>query len=207
MNNLHHEVKKYFDILDQEEIPFTSYQAEFDIEDIIKQIIQRDHEYKPTEADLAEHMAFGFMPNRSKGSFGWGTYYGPMFVLPNQFDQLMEFPSIQRVDEKTLRYWENRAKQSTHPFLSSRYADLVVTFSPEKLNAEADIDLFKIVIDANIKICEKSLAHIADRKTKIHRALDLATQINDENRVRQAKDMKAQIEQEIDDLAKKGYLS
>lgn len=210
MNNLNREVKKYLDILDQEETVFTSYHGEYDIAEKIKNIILEDDEYNPTKVDGFETAAFCFTENYSPGPpFGWEaeTYYGPMSALPNGPGQSMQYPSIEKLDREILQYWECRAKQSTNPILSSRYADLVVDFSPEVLKKDADIYLFQIVIDANIAIFEKSLVSIVYCETKINRALDLAIQINDENRVKQAKDAKVQLEKNIEESMKKDYPS
>ncbi|MCL5774630.1 MAG: DUF4209 domain-containing protein [Patescibacteria group bacterium] len=74
------------------------------------------------------------------------------------------------------------------PILSSRYADLVVDFSPKVINKNADVDLFQIVIDSNIAICQKSLADPLDCKTKIKRALVLAIQISNQDKIAKVKE-------------------
>jgi hypothetical protein len=185
---LNNEVKTYLENVDLEKKAPASYSDEHDIAKAIKDILTKDTNYKPTIEDIAEQMAFDFMAAYPNDNSGWETYHGPMFILPNQQGQIVEYPSIKRVDEEILKYWAKRAKETKNPILSSKYADLVVDFSPKVINKNADVDLFQIVIDSNIAICEKSLADPLDCKTKIKRALDLAIQINNQEKIAKVKE-------------------
>lgn len=185
---LNNEIKTYLENLDREQKALASYNGEHDIAKAIKDILAKDTNYKPTVEDIAEQMAFDFMAEYQNDNSGWGTYHGPMFVMPNQQGQMVEYPSIKRVNEETLSYWAKRAKEAKNPILSSRYADLVIDFSPKAINKNADIALFQIVIDSNIAICEKSLADPLDCKTKIKRALILAIQINNQEKIAKVKE-------------------
>lgn len=194
---LHNDVKKYLEELDKEKKPLGSFRGEHDIAKAIKDILAKDTNYKPTIEDIAEQMAFDFMAEYPNDNSGWGTYHGPMFILPNQQGQMVEYPSIKRVNEEILNYWAERAKESQNSILSSRYADLVVDFSPKVINKSADIGLFQIVIDSNIVICEKSLADPLDCKTKIKRALVLAVQINNQEKIRKVKQTIINLEKNV----------
>lgn len=185
---LNNDVKTYLENLDQEQKALASHDSELHIGKAIKDILAKDTNYKPTVEDIAEQMAFDFMPAYPNGNSDWGTYYGPMSILPNQQGQIVEYPSIKRINEETLEYWKKRAKETQSPILSSRYADLVVDFSPKVISKNADVDLFRIVIDSNIAICEKSLVDPLDCKTKIGRALVLALQINDRGKIAKVKE-------------------
>jgi len=194
---LNSEVKKYLESLEQEQITPMSFHGEHGIAQKIKDILKKDTAYEPTKEDIAEQMAFDFMADYPNDNSGWETYHGPMFVLPNDKGQMVEYPSIRRVDQEMLEYWTKRAKESRNPILSSRYADLVVDFSPKVLSKSTNVDLFQIVIDSNITICEKSLADPLDCKTKIKRALILAIQTNDQTRISKAKDTIMKLEKDI----------
>jgi hypothetical protein len=193
---LNNKIKTYLENLDREQKALTSYNGEYDITTAIRLILAEDTNYKPTIEDIAEQMAFNFMAAYPNDSSGWQTYYGPMFILSNQQGQI-ENPSIKEVDEEKLKYWEKRAKESKNPILSSRYADLVVDFSPKIINKDADVDLFRIVIDSNIAICEKSLADPLSCKTKIKRALVLAIQINDQKKISKVKETIIDLEKKV----------
>jgi len=181
---LNNKIKKYLNKLDKEVSPLHSSLGEHKIAEEIKNILKKeDGNYKSSNEDIAEQIAFDFLADYPNNNSGWGTYYGPMFILPNKQGQMVEYPSIQQINEETLNYWENRAKESKNPILSSRYADLVIDFSPSILQKSADHKLFHLVIDANIIICEKPLVQPIDCKTKAKRALNLSLQINDTLRV------------------------
>jgi len=194
---LNDEVKKYLESLEQEKMTPVSFHGEHNIAQKIKDLLKKDEQYETTKEDIAEQMAFDFMADYPNDNSGWETYHGPMFVMPNKDGQMVEYPSIKRIDQEMLGYWAKRAKESKNPILSSRYADLVVDFSPKVLSKSADVDLFQIVIDSNITICEKSLADPLDCKTKIKRALILAIQTNDQTRINKAKDTIIKLEKDI----------
>jgi len=194
---LHTEIKRYIKNLEQESKALEFFNGEYDIAQKIKDILKKDKKYQPTKEDIAEQIAFDFMAEYLDNNSGWETYYGPMFVLPNDKGQMVEYPSIKRVNQEALEYWTKRARESKNPILSSRYADLVVDFSSKILNKSADIDLFQIVIDSNITICKKSLADPLDRKTKIKRALVLSIQINNQTRIAKVKNAIIQLEDNI----------
>jgi len=194
---LNDEIKTYLENLDREQKALASYNGEHDIAKVIKDILAKDTNYKPTTEDIAEQMAFDFVEAYSNDNSGWETYYGPMFVLSNQEGQMVECPSIKRVDETTLKYWAKRARETKNFILSSRYADLVVDLSPKVINKNADVDLFQIVIDSNIAICEKSLADPLDCETKIKRALVLAIQINNQEKIAKVKETIINFEKKV----------
>lgn len=194
---LKNEIKNYLDKVNCESKTIDSFHGEYTIAMEIKNILAENKDYEPTEEDIAEQMAFDFLADYQNDNSGWGTYYGPMFILPNDKGQMVEYPSIKRVDKEILYYWTQRAKETTNPILSSRYADLVLDFSPQILNKGADIELFRIIIDSNIAICEKSLANPLDCKTKIKRAFILAIQTNDQIRIIKTKNTIIKLEKDV----------
>jgi len=131
---LHTEIKRYIKNLEQEPKALESFNGEHNIAQKIKDILKKDKKYQPTKEDIAEQIAFDFMAEYPNDNSGWETYYGPMFVLPNDKGQMVEYPSIRRVNQEILKYWTIRARESKNPILSSRYADLVVNFSSKILN-------------------------------------------------------------------------
>lgn len=194
---LNNEIKKYLANIDQEKKALVSFRGEYEIAQKIEGILKKNEKYEPTKEDIAEQIAFGFMADYPSNNSGWETYYGPMSVLPNDKGQMVKYPSIRRVDQEMLEYWTERVKESKNPILSSRYADLVVDFSPKVLSKSADINLFQKVIDSNIAICEKLLANPLDCKTKIKRALILAIQTNDQKRITETKNTIIKLEKNI----------
>lgn len=189
---LHQEVKIYLESLEQEPITPIPFHGEHHIAQQIKEILQKEISYEPTKEDMAEQMAFDFMADYQNYNSDCDTYYGPMYVFQNDTGQMVEYPSIRQVDQEMLKYWEERAKESRNPILSSRYADLVVDFS-----STFKVDLVRIVIDANNHICENSLVSPSDCKIKIKRAFDLAIRINDQERIDKTKHTIIRLEESI----------
>lgn len=202
---LNSRIKEYLDNLSKEVIPLRLFHGEFKIAEEIKNILKKeDANYYPSVEDISEQIAFDFLEDYPNNNSGWGTYYGPMFVLPSGQDQMVEYPSIHNVTKETLGYWESRAKETKNPILLSRYADLIVDFSSRVIQKSADYNFFHLVIDASIAICEKSLAEPLDCKTKIKRSLNLAIQINDKKRVKMVKEAIIVLEKKIADDDKAG---
>lgn len=194
---LKNEIKNYLEDLDKEEKPLSSFHGEYNIAKEIKDILKKEGGYEPTKEDMAEQMAFDFLADYQSDSSGWETYYGPMFILPNNEGQMVEYPSIKRIDQEILQYWAQRAKETKNPILSSRYADLVIDFSSKILHKGTDVELFQIVIDSNIAICEKFLADSLDCKVKIERALTLSVLIKDQERIIKVKETILKLEKKI----------
>lgn len=194
---LHNEAKTYLENLDREQKALASYNDEHQIAESIIDILAKDTNYQRSIEDMAEQTAFDFMAEYPNDYFGWGTYYGPMSVLPNRQGRMMEYPSIKKVNEEILNYWAKRARETKNPILSSRYADLVVDFSPKVLNQDADDDLFRVVIDSNLTICDNSLADPLDCITKIERALALAVDKGDQERMKKVTKTITDLEERI----------
>lgn len=138
---------------------------------------------------LAELMAFGFAVDYQDTETSWGTYFGPLMVMPNKEGQIIESPSIKLVDEAMLSYWAERTGQSRHPILKARYADLVWDFSRHVTGKIADPAMARIVITANVEIAQRRLyEHDFDLAGRLKRALSLALQINDAELLQKVKE-------------------
>ena len=194
---LNNELKKYLEKLDCKQEALQSSNGEYKIAEDIKNILKKNVLSTPSKEDIAEQMAFDFMENYPDKDIGWETYYGPMYILPNEKGEMMEYPSIKIIDKKIIEYWEERARETKNPILSSRYADLTVDFSPKISKKNADVILFQIAIDSNITICKKLIMSPLKCKTKIKRALSLAIQINDLKKIIEIKNTILALEKNI----------
>jgi len=137
----------------------------------------------------AEQMAFGFSENHEDDENGWGTYFGPMAIFPNDQGQMMESPSLALVDSQMLSYWAKRANHAKHPILKARYSGLVWDFNNKVNGKSADIRMAHIRIDAVCDIARENChKYETDVITKLKHALELAIRINDKNRITQVRD-------------------
>lgn len=179
--------------------------SEHEISERIKSFIKEKFEQSPPEILLWEQMAFDFTENYPNDKSGWGTYFGPMFVLPNKEGKMVEYPSIQKVTPEILSYWGKRAKESKHPILRQRYSNLVWDFS-EKINRrKPHYSIAKIFVDSIIEIAEKDLyKHDVYVIEKLKRALSLALTINDKERIDRLKNNIISYEEKIAEDDKPG---
>ena len=160
-----------------------------------------EHEEEPSPELSAELAALAFVEDYPQDH--WGTYYGPMFVLPNDQGQMVEYPSINALTEPMIQYWQKRAHEATHPCLRLRYADLVWDLSESVCGKKPDYRIASIVIDATIETAKRQLhKHDVFTIKKLRRALDLALSLNDKNRIAEVRDAIIEFEDAItqDDL-------
>jgi len=148
--------------------------SEHEISEKIKNFIKEEFGQNPPEILLWEQMAFDFTESYSNDKSGWGTYFGPISVLPDKEGKMVECPSIQKITPEIISYWEQRAKESNNSVLKARYSNLVLH--------KYDVDVIK----------------------KLERALSLALSINDGKRVNKLVDVIINYEEKIAEDGKPG---
>ena len=178
---------------------------EFDIAEELKKIIDNSIEENPCLEYRYEVLAFSFMETRADSVGGWGTYFGPMMTWETEDGTLVESPSIQFIDEKTIRYWEKRALITNNPILKARYSGLVWDFSTHATSEKAHYSY--------AEICCKSLFDIAEGNhhkyagnviRKIDRALSLAITLNNPDLIEKGKNVTLRYENRISEDSKPG---
>lgn len=194
-------IAEFVDNLDFLSVPFYEHQVSGAANSFIK---EKNLENLPFEW-LAEAIAFDFVPNYSNKNTGWGTYYGPMWVMPNEDGMATESPSIRLVTPKIIDYWEKRSRTAKHPVLRLRYADLVWDFSKTVAQKAPHFSIAHVVIDSTIEIAKNKCHKFeTDIITKLERALSLAIQINDTQRVERLRDAIIEYEDNIAEDTKAG---
>lgn len=158
--------------------------SERELSNKIRNFIKENFEQDPPESLLWEQMAFNFTENYPNDKSGWGTYFGPMFILPNKEGKMVEYPSIQKITPEILSYWEKRAKESKNPVLKQRYSNLVWDFSEKVTSKKTYYSIAQIFIDSVVEIAEKDLhKYNTDVIEKLKRALSLGLSVNDKERI------------------------
>ncbi len=131
-----------------------------------------------------EQMAFAFTENYTDNNSGWGTYFGPMFVLSDKKGKTVEYPSIRKITPEVISYWEKRTKESINPVFKARYSSLVWDFSEKITGKKPHYSIAQIYIDSVVEIAEKGVhKYSANVIKKIERALSLALSISDKKRI------------------------
>ena len=118
-------IQAFLETLDSWQEPI----SEYNISTKIREHITENYRDQIPEVILWEQVAFDFVENYPRRDSRWETYFGPLFILPNEEGQMVEYPSVQKITEDIINYWKKRAKESNNPILKARYANLVWEFS------------------------------------------------------------------------------
>jgi len=179
--------------------------AEHDVSTAVRALRQKNNQGEPPMEWLAEAMAFDFCENYRNKDTGWGTYFGPMMVMPDESGQMIESPSIRRVTAEMLDYWTKRAKESKHPILRARYAGLVWDFTKEVTGQAAGVEIAHIRIDSIVEIAASNChKYETDVITKLEHALYLAIRLNDTFRIARVRDAILEYEDKVAEDDKPG---
>lgn len=178
--------------------PFSEIEVHTAVNALLAGSSPADQEYTRWEA-----MAFLFAEDYPDNGTGWGTYFGPMAVLPGADGSVLERPSIKDVAPATLAYWLQRASNSKHPLLRMRYANLVWDLAPRVPSAKRDVSAAHIAIDAALDLAARADTEDMTGRTKLTRALQLAKTIKDGDRTTRVRDAMIEFEERTakDDLA------
>lgn len=172
---------------------------------ISDQLMKLGKKYDGLELPLefkAEIIAFDLHEDSNSN---WDLYYGPMFEVTNEAGTIDQYPALESITEEVIDYWMKRAKQSKHYNLIIRYADLVWEFSRAVTKKQSHIDYPHLVIDNTI-VCAENDFFTSDVRFKrsLKRALSIAIQINDSNRISKLTDVIIRFEEKVAEDGKPG---
>ena len=183
MGETNSELNEILNAFDKQTEPITEHEIESSLTKIKKKF-ETDGVMFSDELN-AEILAFSFIEDYKNEESGWGTYFGPMMVFPNESGQMMEYPSIRNVTKEILCYWSKRAIETKHPIFKARYAGLVWDFLKPITNENPSPEMARIVIDATVDIAihrfHKYENSVID---KLEWALSLSISLNDTIRVK-----------------------
>ncbi len=129
-----------------------------------------------------EQAAFHFWPNYQNDKTGWGTYFGPRYILPNNEGMFVEYPSIQMLKPEILDYYWQRAQQATHPVLKARYAGLVYDFHHKITSGNTPYAARILYINSLIDTANGDYHHTPiNTVEKLKRAFRVAAALTDQN--------------------------
>ena len=163
--------------------------SEYDIQAKIQAMLRTSSESgePPGPALLAESAAFAFVEDYR--TYHWGSYYGPMFVLPNDQGQMVEFPGIGKLSPQDIEYWGRRAVEARNPCLRVRYADLVWDLTEKVSGTRPDYRMALLAIDATVEVASRRLhKHHVSTIKKLRRALHLSLSLNNRERTAAVRD-------------------
>lgn len=167
--------------------------------------LRKECEKSPPEQLFAEIIAFDFAEDYSDQNFGWGTYFGPMIVVPQKNGTVMKYPNICDVTPAIIEYWSNRSKEVKNPILKARYANLVWDFSKKVTRRQPEYSIAQIAIDSTIEIAQKGLhKYKTEVIKKLGHALSLELSLNDMDRIEKVKNSIIDYEDKIAEDNKPG---
>jgi hypothetical protein len=139
-------------------------------------------------AAWAEILAFALRP-APDGRSPWGTFYGPMGSGHSKDGSEVYFPDIAQADARVIDHWIRRANSLTHPVLKARYADLVWDLAPAiTKQPKRNPEMARLAIDTYLTSLSKTIRpELHDRLAAATRAIDVAAQLNDADRMRRAR--------------------
>jgi len=179
--------------------------SEVEIFGMVKEFIKKEYGENPPDNLLEEQMAFAFIEDYPENKTEWGTYFGPLFVLPNEKGELYEYPSLRRITPQIIYYWQDRAKEAKHPILKARYSNLVWDLSEKITGKKPHYSIAQVFIDCVIETAQNDLHKFpTDTIKKLERALSLALTINDKERIEKIKDAIIYYENKIAEDGKAG---
>nr|MDD3720519.1 DUF4209 domain-containing protein [Candidatus Gracilibacteria bacterium] len=151
--------KTFLEELDNNIVPIESYyEVSSKIREFTKNEIEINDEIKK------EQMLFDFVEDYSwdeskEDFFNWGTYYGPMYILPSQDDEniMNVYPHINKIDQGVINYFLKRADESSNPILIARYISVSVDFSNKLGLKNVDYRFIVKYLDCVIYIFENGL--------------------------------------------------
>jgi hypothetical protein len=160
--------------------------TEYDIESKLRSIKTDDN---TTEADLlAELMAFGFVEDYPDDSLQWGTYFGPMMVMPDGKGKTSIYPALQLVNETMINYWTERGREAHNPILEARYFGLVYDFQETVIGSKPDHKICRSYVKSLLDIAKyEYIQHEKSVYTKLKRALELSIGLNDGKLIEECK--------------------
>jgi lysyl-tRNA synthetase class 1 len=157
----------------------------------------------PSEAEnlgaWVEILAFSLTDGRDyAGASPWGTFFCPMGSGTDKDGQSRYFPDIAGADAQVITYWSGRAKTVSHPVLKARYADSAWDMCTVISGTRRDPEMARLAIDSYLASVAV-ISELHDRFTAALRALDLASLIQDRERVELARAALLQLHREAMD--------
>lgn len=121
-------------------------------EDIIMDLNSVTAEEQESDKYTFELLAFRLQPQH--GDNPWGNYhYGPQFTFRETNGTPVYSPAFAEVTKKAVEYWNDRICECDNPLLKLRYATLVWDFQPSICHKQNDGNLYSIIVDSALDVC------------------------------------------------------
>jgi hypothetical protein len=151
-----------------------------------------------TREALFEGMAFSFHSHEHQDPSIWGLHFGPMMSGATESGERWDSPSLSDVSADAVDYWARRANESRHPVLKARYADLCWELPKRLPDLRPSYEMALIAIDAYLAaVQQRRYEYSVSLVGKLKRALEIALQVKDSERLASVRDALIELESEI----------
>ena len=121
-------------------------------EDIVMDLNSVASEEQKNEKYAFELLAFRLQPQHGENS--WGNYhYGPQFTFRAANGAPVYSPAFAEVTKEAVEYWTDRILECNNPLMKFRYATLVWDFQPSICHKQNNGNLYNIIVDAALDVC------------------------------------------------------
>lgn len=122
-------------------------------EDIIMDLNSVAAEEQKSDKHTFELLAFRLQPQHNENP--WGNYhYGPQFTFCDANGATVYSPAFVEITKETVEYWNDRISECDNPLLKLRYATLVWDFQPSICHKQNDGNLYSIIVDSALEVCD-----------------------------------------------------
>lgn len=140
-------------------------------------------------AVAAEVIAFSLHAHDHQDVSSWGLYFGPMMSWRTKDGGSIDDPALDSIGPSVLACWRQRAEETTHPVLRARYSDLLWEIPKRLRDSRPDAEMARLAVDAYLEaVSERLYEHDTTYAAKTGRALSIALQLSDTERVLRARD-------------------
>ena len=138
---------------------------------------------------IAEIIGFRFAGLNGSESGPWDIGFGPNSSGTTVDGREVYFPDVRSIDQEVIDYWIRRSKETPHPTLRARYADLAWEIGrfwnrchPTEQRIALDQAIARRAVEAYLEAVEQGIAKDAHQAWRfLARAQDLSLRIKDDH--------------------------
>lgn len=187
------------DVLEQLDDP-GQVQDESEIYDQLRKAQAVVQSTEPNDALQAELIAFAFAVYDIDDDSSSSGHFQSLMSGTDSEGKAHHFPDRDHVPPDFISYWQSRSQETQHPVLRARYADLVWDLGRATTGKPPEVTAALTAIDGYLDAIERHLTQPGyGLEQKIGRALALALQIKNPERIARAKATILALDQEAGD--------
>lgn len=170
--------------VESELAPIDTYELSSQLEQLVSSVKPNPQELMGCQAEI---LGLKFMPVHGINREPWGIYYGPIFSGQQNDGTMVYAPDARLIGSEIIEHWKKRSKETPHPVLQARYADLAWEIGhlwnrehPSEKPIKLSQALVHCTVEARLAAVEKRLVNSEHQLWEfLGRSLELALYIHD----------------------------